>query len=127
VLLASVLIGVIVLIVQKVLKRRLPLLHGCNMKTHVDGQMHSLGIVAILIIAGVFFAPFIFEKLAGPPKTGPEFGDAFDAANALFTGLAFIGVLEIIVTPGTRAPQIFCHLTFNSAVGLSLPMRFLSF
>jgi len=54
-----------------------------------------LGAMAI----GVLWAlsPFMLHRVFGAPENAGTFGDSFGAINALFSGLAFLGVIVAII------------------------------
>jgi hypothetical protein len=63
---------------------------------------HWFWILFIIILATWLLGPRIVHILGGsePPKNAGEFGDQFGVINALFSGLAFLGVLVSIFIQG---------------------------
>jgi Putative phage abortive infection protein len=55
-------------------------------------------ILALFVVTAVVVTPKIIECLGYPKPAGPgDFGDQFGAVNALFSGLAFVGVIAALV------------------------------
>ena len=52
---------------------------------------------ALAIIATLVFAAILIPKYYPPPSGSGEFGDMFGVVNALFSGLAFLGVIIAIL------------------------------
>lgn len=52
---------------------------------------------AVVIAALWALSPFILHKMYGPSENAGTYGDSFGAINALFSGLAFLGVIVAII------------------------------
>ena len=55
-----------------------------------------LGLMAAVILLWLFLPGCLVKNLTGPADAG-EFGDTFGSVNALFTGLAFAGIVFTIL------------------------------
>jgi hypothetical protein len=57
--------------------------------------MIPLGVA--IVVASLVFAAIVIPRWYKPPEGAGEFGDMFGAPNALFSGLAFVGVIVAIL------------------------------
>jgi putative phage abortive infection protein len=63
-----------------------------------DPRLAPIGLaIAILVIGSLVVATLAIPKFYEPPSSAGEFGDMFGGVNALFSGLAFLGVIIAIL------------------------------
>jgi hypothetical protein len=61
-------------------------------------MIKKLTVILVTLVVGLWAASiWLISRLFGPPGDAAAFGDMFGAVSALFTGLAFVGVILAIV------------------------------
>jgi hypothetical protein len=68
------------------------------MPTNNIQRIYLRSVLVFLLVSAILLGTFLIAVLTfGPPKGSGEFGDVFGLANAVFSGLALIGVVVAIL------------------------------
>jgi hypothetical protein len=63
----------------------------------IPGPWLVIGIVLLAILIVLVISGILISRYFGRPDSASAFGDMFGAANALFSGLAFAGVIYTLI------------------------------
>ena len=84
-------------------------------------------ITAILIITSWVLIPFLFKKIIPDAEAASRYSDTFNVVNALFSGLAFAGLICTILLQQTEIERQSAEINkSNKMAYLSILLNFYS-